>query len=474
MNSIDVQDNETRCDYIISCCPLAAHGVLSIMNASTMKPVILSCDAINIPVDVRFCRFYIYLPNDLNSIFITIKFISEVIKKVNEPLHFFILGQCSANFLWCTLRRLVRSTILLSDIYLLDSAVSVEKISFYLNTNELGKLNLRDQASFQQMIYGKKCNGIGELEINVILGCINGVDITTQARNIGKSRKTLYNQYNSGIKKINIENSKINLQFRGIKKNMKENLSGFESEFVNAIFSQEIYAVFQIITDGQKKIQGFEILSRWNKKNKLLLPAEFLPKLKSEYPWLALTAFTLQEAVNKINQYAGDFYFSINIPPILADNVNLYELIKKACSGLSYSENISRLRLEFSENSCFSNSTVVAENIIQLRKNGYKVFVDDCFSESSVIIPTKLMPLDGFKFDMAFTNNYQHDKYSHALMKSVLYYCQLTKSITIAEGITNHEQFTELRNLGVSSFQGYYLSPPEKECFLSEIIKAYS
>ncbi len=73
---------------------------------------------------------------------------------------------------------------------------------------------------------------------------------------------------------------------------------------------------FQPIVDERLRLQGIEILSRWRKDGVVLPPGEFLPHIHSEYARLLLTAFVLQEAVQNINRYQGEFYFfrSISLP----------------------------------------------------------------------------------------------------------------------------------------------------------------
>ncbi|WP_435339361.1 EAL domain-containing protein, partial [Klebsiella aerogenes] len=46
------------------------------------------------------------------------------------------------------------------------------------------------------------------------------------------------------------------------------------------------------------------------------------------------------------------------------------------------------------------------------------------------------------------------------LIKSLVYYCQLTQSRCIAEGVDSLEKFNQLRALGVDCFQGYFFSAP--------------
>lgn len=91
-------------------------------------------------------------------------------------------------------------------------------------------------------------------------------------------------------------------------------LTPFESELVHAIQNGQVYPVFQPIVDIHLHIKGIEVLSRWRKDGVVLLPTEFLPNIQSEAIWFSLTAFVLQEAVQGINRYQGEFYFTVNIP----------------------------------------------------------------------------------------------------------------------------------------------------------------
>lgn len=54
----------------------------------------------------------------------------------------------------------------------------------------------------------------------------------------------------------------------------------------------------------------------------------------------------------------------------------------------------------------------------------------------------------------------QRDPQALALIKSLLYYCQLTGSRCIAEGVDSLDNLNKLKALGVDYFQGYLISPP--------------
>ncbi len=63
------------------------------------------------------------------------------------------------------------------------------------------------------------------------------------------------------------------------------------------------------------------------KSGVVLYPGEFLPYIRSEFTWFLLTFYILQEAVKNINRYKGMVYFSINIPPCVANHDNLCRIM---------------------------------------------------------------------------------------------------------------------------------------------------
>lgn len=98
-------------------------------------------------------------------------------------------------------------------------------------------------------------------------------------------------------------------------------LSAFEREFVHAIRCRQLFPVFQPIVDSHHRLQGMEILSRWRREGTVLQPGAFLPQIRAEYARQVLTAFVLQEAIQKINQHPGSFISHlISLPPSPAMN----------------------------------------------------------------------------------------------------------------------------------------------------------
>ncbi|WP_248637983.1 EAL domain-containing protein, partial [Citrobacter koseri] len=152
---------------------------------------------------------------------------------------------------------------------------------------------------------------------------------------------------------------------------------------------------------------------------------------------------------------------------------NLLRMMETARQQLQQPQWSGRLVLEFAETVDLHQQGRTAENMDKIQRQGFRIFLDDCFSHSSVMFPVRTIRFSGYKLDMSIVNDFQRDPHALALIKSLLYYCQLTQSRCIAEGVDSLEKFNQLKALGVDRFQGYLFSPPITHDRLPEIIQQF-
>ncbi|VTM59224.1 fimbrial protein [Klebsiella pneumoniae] len=217
-----------------------------------------------------------------------------------------------------------------------------------------------------------------------------------------------------------------------------------------------------------------EILIRWRHRGQVLHPQAFLPQFRADYAWLLLTAFVLQEAVQNINEHPGTFYFSVNIPSSLAASDSLLRMVEAARQQLRQPEGVERLVLEYAETIDFRRQSRSTAQVEELQRAGVRVMLDDCFSQGSVIFPARRLHFNAYKLDMSIVNDAQHNQKALALIKSLAYYCQLSGSRCVAEGVDSLAKFTQLKSLGIDRFQGYLFSPPMRREHLPDLIRRFS
>ncbi|MGG7955225.1 EAL domain-containing protein [Klebsiella aerogenes] len=235
----------------------------------------------------------------------------------------------------------------------------------------------------------------------------------------------------------------------------------FENEFISGLLSGAVYPVFQPIVNKHHKILGFEILLRWNINGKEISAGEFIDRIKSTNSHAILAEFLIRTAIYNISKYNGRLFFSVNITSInIIVTEILYNIILSMREKICRKEWMKKLNLEFAEHLDFYKDSRIAYFVKRLLDLNVTIDLDDCFSKKSVHFPTRDIKFTGYKLDKTITSNFIHDSYDSSLIRSLLYFCILTGSTCTAEGIENYNTMFELCKLGVSRFQGYWISKP--------------
>lgn len=474
MNNPILTNHKAQVDYILSPCSLAAAGLAQIIKEEGARPIMLPFTQQEVPAGAR--RVVVFLPESPAWLLETLKQAAMLLERSATPLPMLILSRSPASWLWHTLQHQVVDRHLLSAVKAAASDLPVPCLGTLLRDSILdGYPSLEELAEEETRIVGKRPAGLTKPELTAILGLLCGYSASAQAKRRGISHKTLYNQRTAGLKKMVEHHPQMapgfpGSQIREQKSDPGAALSSFERELVHAIHSRRLYPTFQPITNEHLQLRGIEVLPRWNRNGCILLPDEFLPQIHAEYAWLVLTAFVLQQAVQNINQYRGEFYFSVNIPAAIASNENLLRMMETARQQLRRPQMSQRLVLEFAENIDFSGHGKIADNIARLQKRGFRIMLDGCFSQSSITFPARACRFNAYKLDKSIVNDMQRDPHALVLIKSLIYYAQLTGSRCIAEGVDSLDRFNRLKALGINHFQGSYISSPVDRDDLTELI----
>ncbi|EPO4109820.1 EAL domain-containing protein [Enterobacter cloacae] len=432
---------------------------------------------LSIPPNARVGKIVVFIPDDPWWLLFVLRE-AALLLKAKRPLPMVILSRSPASWLWQTLLHLVGDRRQLAAVQAISSDLSWRRLTVLLKGGLVGYPVLQQFMTIEALAHGKPPSGLSKMELNAMLDQMYGHCITSQAQIRGVSQKTLYNQRISGLNKMLESHPHLATRFPGSRRKRISGqamiaLTSFEREFIHAIHGRQIFPVFQPIVDDRLRLRGIEVLTRWHKDNVVLSPSEFLPHISSEYAWLLLTAFVLQEAVQNINRYQGAFYFAINIPPCIAHHDNLARMMEVVRQQLENPMWADQLVLEFAETVELQQQGKAVENMGDIQQQGFRIYLDDCFSQSSVMFPARWVHFNGYKLDMSIIKEFQSDPHALVLIKSLVYYCQLTQSSCIAEGVDSLEVFNHLKALGVERFQGYLFSPPVARELLSDMIQGF-
>lgn len=457
--------------HILSSCPLAASGLAELAGGSVCKfPLWLPGQDISQLLgkssDIRM--MVVFIPNEPFWILESLRHVAALLNTALAPIPVLLLSHCSAAWLWQTLGKLVKNTEYLSALYSTSANLPCHQLAPLLRGNLWRCPLLATQAKEEEKIMGIHSDGLTPKELDTMLGMLNGLSIRQHAQVRNLSAKTLYNQRRAAMKKISEQTPSLTKHFSGILSGFIYTegnilLSAFEREFVNAIHSGQVFTVYQPVVDDCMYLQGFEILLRWYRNGRQIYPAEFLPRIKANYVWFLVTAFVLRDAIEQINNRHDGCYFSMNIPSEIIDNDNLARMMSVGRQQLKNPYQVNRIALEIAETTVLTRDAKSESSIARLKELGFRVMLDDCFSQGSVMFPVRAFRFSDYKLDLSVVNDIQDDEHARILIKSLVYYCRLSGSRCTAEGVDSIEKFNMLKKMGVGYFQGYLISPPVTE-----------
>lgn len=473
-------------DYIISPCSFATFGLSLLFSNANREIISFGTDR-----DIIFTDYFhhagerdsdriiVFLPDEPLQVLTTLKNLHLLIQSRESHISVLLFSHLQPLWLYRTLQNLISKRKLLSAVrYIKPGKNAVQTLNCQKKNTEVFPL-LEQVAKETILSRGYVTEGLTRRELDVILKLLNGNSMKAQSLNNELSAKTLYNQKVNGLKKLSLQfESLIHLlpgserkRRRAVTKKMDNNFLG-EGELTDAVRRGLLFHVYQPVTNDKMSIEGFEILSRWYQNGKELLPAEFLPQIRTVNSWILLTAYGIKNAIEKINQFQGEYWFSVNIPACLAGSPALLRMLNSAKKQLSTPKYLEKLVLEFSEDTDWSKNARPIEILRKLNEQNFQVFLDDCFSDKHVIFPVKQVSFSGYKLDMSVVSGFMNNAHDRYLIEGLVYYCHLTGSKCIAEGVDTCEKFLKLKNIGVTAFQGYYFSRPvlgeELEVMLSK------
>ncbi|MEG0235304.1 EAL domain-containing protein [Cetobacterium sp.] len=227
-----------------------------------------------------------------------------------------------------------------------------------------------------------------------------------------------------------------------------ENILKKDLKETTKIVFQPIYSL------KSNKIVAYEVLSRFY-NNRIgtvttLTAIEVLERINCIY---ALDFLILE----KIEKYLlnKNVKICINISPITIIREDFLEKLTVFKDGLN------NLQIEITERGSFSYTDLIYK-IIQLKKLGIKVIMDDFPIGNSNLENLFKTHIDGVKIDRDMIKYLESDK-GKSIYKSVVKFLKELGSEITAEGVETLEELNFIKEIGVDFVQGYYTGRPISE-----------
>ncbi|WP_458415134.1 EAL domain-containing protein [Schinkia sp. CFF1] len=198
------------------------------------------------------------------------------------------------------------------------------------------------------------------------------------------------------------------------------------------------------------KLQAVEALIRWEHPVKgIMAPMDFIP-IAEEIGWiLPIGEWVLRTACkqNKDWQNNGlsDVKVSVNFSPI---QLHQNELAWKVQSILEETElSPEHLKIEITESAMLDSQSVLPV-IVDLKRLGVRIGLDDFGIHFSSLSYLKELPIDFIKIDKLFVHHSSRDWKDEAILKSIISMAHQLRIEVIAEGIMPRRNVNITKELG--------------------------
>jgi len=243
-----------------------------------------------------------------------------------------------------------------------------------------------------------------------------------------------------------------------------------ESALRKAVSEEQLLLYYQPQVDiTNNRIIGVEALLRWNHPEAgLISPAEFIPIAEETGLIVPIGEWVLRSACRQLKTWQEAW----NEPLIMAVNISIRQFMSGSFPGMVRSILAETglepqyLELEITE-SIASDVQYAKEILLELKKIGVKVSIDDFGSGYSSLRYLSELPINKLKIDRVFIH--ELNTKNQAVIKSVI---ALAKSLgleVLAEGVETVRQELFLKDQGCELVQGYRYYKP----MAAEEIKLY-
>lgn len=231
-----------------------------------------------------------------------------------------------------------------------------------------------------------------------------------------------------------------------------------------AVQRGEMEIHYQPVIGAQKReITGMEALVRWRSPELgLVMPERFI-SLAEDFGMIAeigqwVLMHACQQARSWLDQGVGDFTLSVNVSGLQMRGNQLLEDVNRALNGSRLPARM--LELELTENVIMTNVEHVASIMMELRKMGVKVAMDDFGIGQSSMGHLQRLPVNRLKIDRSFVSAVPEDVSAARISRAVIGLAHEFGFTVVAEGVEKPVQLAFLERNGCEFVQGNFFSKP--------------
>ncbi|MEA3521897.1 MAG: EAL domain-containing protein [Campylobacterota bacterium] len=235
---------------------------------------------------------------------------------------------------------------------------------------------------------------------------------------------------------------------REIKEKFKHNLR-CSNRFNRALREQALIPYFQAIYNVKTGcIDTFESLVRIKEADKIIAPLHFLEAATQMDKIHEITKIMIQK-VFAIAARHRDISFNINVS--FKDFLSIDLLLYIQDTAFTYNIIPSQITFELLEADAIEEFDPILSALATLKKEGYKIAIDDFATQHSNFAHLMMMQVDYIKID---------GQCSATIAKTITKFSQLMGAKSVAKFVADETILKRVELFGIDYAQGYEISPP--------------
>lgn len=276
-----------------------------------------------------------------------------------------------------------------------------------------------------------------------------------EAKNLGRGRYVLFDE--------------------AIRSGLVEALSQ-ETAFRHAEVHRDFRLWYQPIYNiGTDQVVGQEVLLRWQQKNELSTPVDFLRIAERSGAILEIDQWVLENVCkglddSRASKYPDTYTVHINLSIqhlLRSRHIDKLEEIVRKYDVLPH-----QIVLEFGEKALMQeDSPRILASLRRLQEFGFLLALDDFGRNTGPLHFIYNYPFDLVKLDHSFVAQVTERKRARAMVRHIVTLCSELDIYLSAEGIEKPEQREMLTSLGVNLGQGRLLEEPKSASYLKQAFK---
>ncbi len=240
-------------------------------------------------------------------------------------------------------------------------------------------------------------------------------------------------------------------------------------EIRHIIDQKLITAYFQpIFLTDSLEIIGFEALCRAQTETALSNP-ELLFKAAIQFGFYHdLEMMSWEKATLSAKEFLTGQKLFLNCNPYLVECPKFLTIQNMFKNAKIRSEDVV---LEITERSAVSDFKLFFQQLSRFRDEGFQFAVDDVGGGYASLESIVEVKPEVVKIDRHIITNIDKDPYKKSIVRFIVAFCLENNILSVAEGVETKGEFDTVRELNVSTVQGYYCYKPDCHINPSEIQK---